>query len=55
VLLGEEDFVEKLKGYATSSKEIAEIPRNQRYVGRPQLEKLFDGKLTKAKRDAAIV
>jgi REP element-mobilizing transposase RayT len=55
VLLGEADFVEKLKRYVKGYEEIAEIPRSQRYVGRPQLQKLFDGKLTKAKRDAAIV
>lgn len=54
VLLGEEDFVEKLKGYVSGYKEIREIPRNQRYVSRPPFKKLFDGKLTKAKRDTAI-
>jgi len=55
VLLGEEDFVEKLKGYVKGYEEMAEIPRSQRYVSRPNLQKLFDGKLTKAKRDTAIV
>lgn len=54
VLLGEEDFVEKLKGYVKGYEEMAEIPRRQRYVGRPQLQQLFDGKLTKAKRNAVI-
>ena len=55
VLLGDEDFVEKLKGYVKGYKEMAEIPRRQRYVGRPQLQKLFNGTLAKAKRDAVIV
>ncbi len=53
-MLGDEDFVGKLKGYVTSSEEIAEIPRNQRYLGRPILKTLFEGKITKTKRDARI-
>lgn len=55
VLLGDEAFVEKLKGYVTGSEEMAEIPRDQRYLGRPGLKTLFAGKLTKSKRDAQIV
>ena len=55
VLLGEEDFVEKLTGYVKGYEEVAEIPRSQRYLSRPKLKKLFDGKLTKTKRDAVIV
>jgi len=55
VLLGEEDFVEKLKGYVKGYEEIVEIPRSQRYLGRPKLKTLFAGKLTKTKRDARIV
>ncbi len=55
VLLGEEEFVEKLKSYVKGYQEIAEIPRTQRYLSRPKLKTLFEGKLTKAKRDALIV
>ena len=55
VLLGNEEFVEKLKGYVKGYEEIAEIPRNQRYATRPKLKTLFDGKLTKNKRNARIV
>jgi len=55
VLLGEEEFVEKLKSYVKGYREIAEIPRTQRYLSRPKLKTLFEGKLTKAKRDALIV
>ena len=55
VLLGNEEFVEKLKGYVKGYEEIAEIPRSQRYLSRPKLKALFDGKLTKIKRDARIV
>ena len=55
VLLGEEGFVEKLKGYVKGYEEILEIPRSQRYLGRPKLKSLFAGKLSKSKRDALIV
>lgn len=55
VLLGKEDFVEKLEAYVKGFKKIAEIPRRQRYVTRPPLKTLFGGKLTKAKRDTVIV
>ena len=55
VLLGEEDFVEKLKDYVKGYEEIREIPRSQRYLSRPPLKSLFAGKLTKSKRDALIV
>jgi putative transposase len=54
VLLGGEDFVEKLKGYVKGYEDIAEIPRSQRYVSRPSLKKLFDGKRAKATRDTVI-
>lgn len=55
VLLGAEDFVEKLQRYVKGYEAVTEIPRSQRYVSRPQLTKLFEGKLTKTKRDTAIV
>ena len=55
MLLGEEEFVEKLKGYVKGYEEIAEIPRSQRYLSRPKLRSLFEGKLSKTKRDALIV
>ena len=55
VLLGNEEFVEKLKGYVKGHEEITEIPRNQRYLSRPKLKALFEGKLTKTKRDGRIV
>ncbi len=54
-MLGKEDFVKKLRGYVKGYETIAEIPRSQRYMSRPQLKKLFEGKLPKAKRDTAIV
>ena len=53
--MGKEDFVEKLKGYVKGYEEIREIPRSQRYLSRPKLKSLFEGKLSKSKRDALIV
>lgn len=41
ILLGEEDFIKRFKGLLSDKKEIKEIPRRQRYVGRPELSKLF--------------
>jgi REP element-mobilizing transposase RayT len=55
VLLGEEGFVGKLKGYVKGYEEVTEIPRSQRYLSRPKLKNLFAGKLTKTKRDSLIV
>jgi len=55
VLLGKEDFVEKLQGYVKGYEAIVEIPRRQRYMGRPTLKKLFEGKRTKTTRDTIIV
>jgi putative transposase len=40
-LLGEEGFVEGLLPYVAEKRDIAEIPKGQRYVGRPSLEALF--------------
>jgi len=54
VLLGEEEFVQRLEGYVKGYEERTEIPRSQRYLNRPTLKSLFGGNLTKAKRDALI-
>lgn len=54
-LLGEEEFVEKLLGYIRGYEEVMEIPRRQRYLSRPSLEKLFAGILGRGRRDALIV
>mgnify|MGYP002075353023 CR=1 FL=1 len=55
VLLGKEDFVERLKGYVKGYEEISEIPRRQRYVSRPPLKTLFEAKPTRTKRNTAII
>jgi hypothetical protein len=39
--LGEEGFVEGLMPYVADKRRIVEIPKGQRYVGRPSLEALF--------------
>jgi putative transposase len=54
-LLGEPDFVERLRGHLRGAEAVKEIPRSQRYLGRPTLQQLFDGKLSRARRDALIV
>ncbi len=54
VLLGEEKFVEKHKGLIDEKGKIREIPRLQRYVGRPSLKKIFRGQESKRKRNQNI-
>lgn len=43
-LLGGEDFVQKLISCVKGREEIKEIPRQQRFIGRPCLEALFKKK-----------
>jgi hypothetical protein len=54
VLLGEEEFVEKLKDVLEDKKQINEIPRSQRYMGRPSLDNIFRRQKTKAQRNTSI-
>jgi len=54
-LLGEGEFVEKLLGYVRGYEDLKEIPRSQRYLGRPGLERLFPGRLSRGRRDGLIV
>jgi putative transposase len=54
VLLGEEGFVERFTEFLEDKKSLKEIPRSQRYVSRPTLSKILDGKETRTQRDAAI-
>jgi REP element-mobilizing transposase RayT len=54
VLLGEEGFVEKFKDLLEDKKQLKEIPRLQRYVGRPSPDKIFRGQKAKAQRDRSI-
>ena len=56
-LLGEEDFIEKLIKYVKGKEDIKEIPRNQRYIGRPHLNDLFKDKILEKKqlRDKKLI
>jgi putative transposase len=54
VLLGEEEFVGKFKEVLEDKKQIKEIPRSQRYIGIPTLDKIFRGRKTKAQRNTSI-
>jgi hypothetical protein len=40
-ILGGEEFVENLKGFIKGHRDIAEIPKSQRYLDRPGLEDIF--------------
>jgi len=40
-ILGEEGFTDTLINYLRGKKDIAELPKSQRYVNRPSLQKIF--------------
>jgi putative transposase len=54
VLLGDEGFVEKFKDLLEDKKQLKEVPRFQRYVSRPSLDKIFSRQKGKAQRDTNI-
>ncbi len=54
VILGGEGFVEKFKDLIADKQQLREISRQQRYVGRPTLEKLFQMSDSKTSRDRCI-
>lgn len=54
VLLGEAEFIEKFKDILEDKKQVKEIPRSQRYLDRPSLEKIFRGQKTRAQRNKNI-
>ena len=54
-LLGLEGFAEALRGHVTDKQKVREIPKGQRLIGRPSLEKLFrEGGKKKTVRDRQI-
>jgi REP element-mobilizing transposase RayT len=55
-ILGEDDFVDSLVDHLKRHKDIPEIPKSQRYVNRPALEKIFTRSILaeKRKRDGKI-
>ena len=57
MLLGEEGFADNLVKYTNVHKEVDEIPRSQRHLNRPFLEKLFEGSVfyDKVERNRRIV
>jgi putative transposase len=54
VLLGKENFTERFKALLSAKEHIKEIPRHQRYVARPGLEKLFKPTDKKDKRNKTV-
>lgn len=55
-ILGKEEFIDTMIGYLKGQRDIREIPRNQRYIGRPELEKIFGKEIVSKKpaRDKKI-
>ncbi len=49
MFLGEDNFIEKLRGFIRGKETLKEIPRVQRYVTRPSLEEMFKEKKVKGK------
>ena len=49
-ILGEEDFIDRFIGHVRGHEEIKEIPRGQRYLGRPGLGDLFSGKVVRDRK-----
>lgn len=54
VLLGKENFVLRFKSRLSDKENVKEIPRQQRYAARPQLEKLFKNIDSRIKRNKLI-
>ena len=50
ILLGDDNFVSGLESYLKGAKELKEVPREQRFGGRPGIEELFVSKETISKR-----
>jgi putative transposase len=50
IILGEDDFADSLIEHLKKHKNVAEIPRCQRFANRPPLEKIFQQDILKDKR-----
>jgi hypothetical protein len=46
-ILGEEEFTTMLMDYLKGKRDIAELPKAQRFADRPSLEKIFSGNILK--------
>jgi REP element-mobilizing transposase RayT len=55
-ILGEEEFTATLTDYLRGKKDIAELPKSQRYIDRPSLENIFSKNILKdiSKRNKKI-
>jgi len=55
-ILGEEEFTATLTDYLRGKKDIAELPKSQRYIDRPSLQKIFSKNILKdiSKRNRKI-
>ncbi len=49
-LLGEEGFIDELIDYIKGEKDVSDIPKNQRYINRPKLDKVFTKNILKDKQ-----
>ncbi|MGH2359919.1 MAG: REP-associated tyrosine transposase [bacterium] len=54
-LLGKPEFAAQLREYLRGVEAGKEIPRQQRFLGRPTLATLFEGQLSRARRNTLIV
>ncbi|MFH1702149.1 MAG: transposase [Nitrospirota bacterium] len=56
ILLGEDTFIEKFMNYLKGREGVREIPKRQRYINRPSLDRLFERDVlrNKQKRDKKI-
>ncbi len=56
-ILGEEEFTATLTDYLRGKKDIAELPKSQRYIDRPSLENIFSKDILKdiSKRNRKIL
>jgi hypothetical protein len=54
ILLGAKEFIEEFRGILSGKERIKEIPRMQRYIGRPTLQDLFEGVKNKNARNRQI-
>ena len=54
ILLGDKEFIEEFRDILSGKEQIKEIPRSQRYIGRPTLQALFEKVKNKEARNRQI-
>ena len=54
IILGDENFIKKINGELKKMRSEEEIPREQRMVGRPEIEEIFTDKMSKKVRNDKI-